>query len=209
MWYLDVNSVKTEFLILSSPFHIHSILKLAPVLSQKSEKMHLVRTFCSSIAKTSAVTPIFYFMILIRTVLPFDEKKIGTNLCSVFLPILLNCTDWAITGRIARVQFNYIFERRGKTRALKGIFLVCKWIKDTLKSNSVRCHMHHRQNLSFLSGFGLRAVFVTGSKIAVFVSIVTSKRAPWPPLFITFLSLSWLVTSAYQVSSTIYARFFY
>ena len=70
--------------MLSSPFHIHSILKLAPVLSQKSEKMHLVRTFSSSTAKTSPVTPIFYFMILIRTVLPFDEKKIGTNLCSVF-----------------------------------------------------------------------------------------------------------------------------
>ena len=62
--------------MLSSPFHIHSILKLAPVLSQKSEKMHLVRTFYSSAAKTSTVTPIFYFMILIRTVLPFDEKKL-------------------------------------------------------------------------------------------------------------------------------------
>ena len=45
--------------------------------------MHLVCTLCSSTAKTSSVTPIFYFMILIRTVLPFDEKKIGTNLCSV------------------------------------------------------------------------------------------------------------------------------
>ena len=84
MWYLDVNSVKTDFLILSSPFRKHSILKLAPVLSQKSRKMHLVRTFCSSTTKTSTVTPIFYFMILIRTVLPFGEKKIGTNLCSVF-----------------------------------------------------------------------------------------------------------------------------
>ena len=68
---------KRIFLILSSRFHIHSILKLAPVFSQKSEKMHLVRTFCSSTTKKSAVTPIFYFMILIRTVLPFDEKKIG------------------------------------------------------------------------------------------------------------------------------------
>ena len=67
------------------PFHIHSILKLAPVLSQKSlKKVHLVHTFCSSTAKTSAVTPIFYFMIFIKTVLPFDEKKTGTNLCSVF-----------------------------------------------------------------------------------------------------------------------------
>ena len=70
--------------MLSSPFHKHSILKLAPVLSQISEKIHLVRTFCSSTAKTSTVTPIFYFMILIGTVLPFDAKKIGTNLCSVF-----------------------------------------------------------------------------------------------------------------------------
>ena len=70
------NSEKKDFLILSSPFHIHSILKLAPVLSQKSEKMRLVCTCCSSTAKTSTVTPIFYFMILIRTVLPFDEKKI-------------------------------------------------------------------------------------------------------------------------------------
>ena len=66
------------------PIYIHSILKLAPVLSQKSRKMHLVPTFCSSTAKTRTVTPIFYFMILIRTVLPFDEKKIGTNVCSVF-----------------------------------------------------------------------------------------------------------------------------
>ena len=84
MWYLDVNSVKTDFLILSSPFRTHSILKLAPVLSQKSRKIHLACTFCSSTAKTSTVTPIFYCMILIRTLLPFGEKKIGTNLCSVF-----------------------------------------------------------------------------------------------------------------------------
>ena len=62
--------------------------------------------------------------------------------------------------------------------------------------------MHHWKNLSFLSSFGLRVVFVKGSKIAVFVEIVTSKRARWPPLFITFLPL-------YQVSSTIYVRFFY
>ena len=126
-----------------------------------------------------------------------------------FLAISLNCTDWAITGRIARVQFNSTLERKVKTGALKGIFLVRKWINNTLKSNSVRYHMHHWKNLSFLSSFGLRAVFVKGSKIAVFVSIVTSKRARWPPLFITFLSSSWLVTSVYQVSSTTYVRFFY
>ena len=43
--------------MLSSPFHIHAILKLAPVLSQKSEKMYLVRTFCSSAVKRSTLTP--------------------------------------------------------------------------------------------------------------------------------------------------------
>ena len=106
--------------------------------------MHLVRTFCSSTAKTSTVNSIFYFMVLIRTVLPFDEKKIGTNLCSVF---------W---------QFNSTLESKVKTRALKDIFLVRKWI-NTLKSNSVRYHMHHRKNLSFLTSFGLRAVFVQWS----------------------------------------------
>ena len=83
-----------------SPFHTLAILKLAPVFSQKSEEMHSVPPFFSSTAKTSAVTPIFYFMILIRTVLPFIEKKIGINLCSFFLAVLLNCTDCAITGRI-------------------------------------------------------------------------------------------------------------
>ena len=41
-------------------------------------------TLCSKCDISSTVTPIFYFMILIRTVLAFDEKKIGTNLCSVF-----------------------------------------------------------------------------------------------------------------------------
>ena len=126
-----------------------------------------------------------------------------------FLAISLNCTDWAITGRIARVQFNSTLERKVKTGAMKDIFLVCKWINNTIKSNSVRCHMRHRKNLSFLSSFGLRVVFVKGSKIAVFVSIVASKRARRPPLFITFLSSSWLVSSVYQVSSTIYVRFFY
>ena len=80
-----------------------------------------------------------------------------------FLAILLICTDWAITGRKARVQFNSTLERKVKKRALKGIFLVCKWINNTLKSNSVWCHMHHRKNLSFLSSFALPAVFVKGS----------------------------------------------
>ena len=38
-----------------------------------------------------------------------------------FLAVLLNCTEWAITGRIVRVQFNSTLERKIKTGALKGI----------------------------------------------------------------------------------------
>ena len=69
-----------------------------------------------------------------------------------FLAILLNCTDWAMTCRIARVQFNSTLERKVKTRALKGIFLVHKWINNTLKSNSVRYHMpdHRKKSLLFV-----------------------------------------------------------
>ena len=58
-------------------------------------------------------------------------------------------------GRIARVRFNSTLERRIPARALKGIFLVRKWINNTLQSNSVQYHMHH--------SFGLCVVFVKGS----------------------------------------------
>ena len=71
----DVNSVNTDFLILSSPFHITCYFETRPVLPQKSTKMHLVCTICSCTAKTSALTPSFHFMILIKTVFPFDKKK--------------------------------------------------------------------------------------------------------------------------------------
>ena len=39
--------------MLSSPFRMYAILKLAPDLPQKSDEMHLVRTFCSSTTKTT------------------------------------------------------------------------------------------------------------------------------------------------------------
>ena len=43
-------------------------------------------TFCSSTAKTSTVTFIFYFMILMTTIVPFNKKKYWQNPCSVFWP---------------------------------------------------------------------------------------------------------------------------
>ena len=108
-----------------------------------------------------------------------------------FLAILLNCTDWAITCRIARVQFNSTLERKVKTRALKGIFLVHKWINNTWKSNSVWCHMHHRKQLSSLSSFGLCAVFcqrVLNNRICQHCDVKTRTATPtFYYFFIIFL----------------------
>ena len=58
-------------------FHLSRTCRLtvAPVLAQKSQEMQVVHTFCSSTAKKSAVTLIFYLMILIKTMHPFNEKK--------------------------------------------------------------------------------------------------------------------------------------
>ena len=61
--------------MLSSSFNIPAILKLTPVLSQTSEKMHLLRTFSSSTAKTSTVTLNFYVMILNSAFLKRKKKK--------------------------------------------------------------------------------------------------------------------------------------
>ena len=100
--------------MLSSPFHIHSILKLAPVLSQKSRKMHLARTFCSSAAKTSTVTPIFYFMILIRTVHPVNEK-IKLAYIYIYVQVFGNFTNLyglSYNGRIARALIKSTLERQ-------------------------------------------------------------------------------------------------
>ena len=94
-------------------------------------------------------------------------------------------------------------ERKVKTRALKGIFLVFKWINNTLKSNAVRYHMYHRKNLSFLSSFGLRTVFVKRSKITVFVSIVRDvKKSTVTPTFYYFFII--FLTCYISVPSFIY-----
>ena len=46
-------------------------------------------------------------------------------------------------GPIARVKIKSTLERKVKTGAKKGFFLVRKWINNTFNSNSVRYHMHH------------------------------------------------------------------
>ena len=168
------------------PFHIHSIFKLAPSPLSKIGENAFGAPFLQLYRKKEYGDPHFLFHDFNKDSASFRWQKNWHKSMFSFLAVLLNCTDWAITGRIARVQFNSTFQRKVKPRALKGIFLVRKWINNSLKSNSVRSHMHHRKNLSFLSSFGLPAVFVKGFKIAVFVSIVTSKRARWTPTFYYF-----------------------
>ena len=164
MRYLEVNSVKTNFLILSPPFHIHSILKLAPVLSQNQGKCIWCALSAALPQKRVRWPPSFISFHFNKNSASFRQEKNWHKSMFSFWAILLNWSDWAITCRIARVQFNSTLDRKVKTRAaLKSIFLVRKWINNTLKSNSVWRHMHHRKNLSFLSSFALPAVFVKGS----------------------------------------------
>ena len=120
---------------------------------------HFLQLYC----KNEYGDPHFLFHDFNKDSASFRWQKNWHKSMFSFLAVLLNCTDWAITGRIARVQFNSTLEHKLKTRALKGIFLVRKWINNTLKSNSVGCYMHHWKNLSFLSSFALPAVFVKGS----------------------------------------------
>ena len=42
-----------------------------------------------------------------------------------FFGIVINCKDWAKTGQIGSVKIKSTLECNVKTRALKGIFLVC------------------------------------------------------------------------------------
>ena len=142
------------------PFLIHAILKLAPVLSQKLEKMHLVRHFCSSIAKTSAVTPICYFMILTIQCFRSMRKK-WHNLCSVFWPEFY-----------FNVLFIHLRTRKMPLNAL--LFALCSivdliWTRAiwSITAQSVQFskiaipHASSKKPL-LLSSFGLHTVFAKG-----------------------------------------------
>ena len=192
------NGVFNTFFPVSHTFYFETRSSPLSKIGENAFGAHFLQLY----RKNECGDPYFLFHDFNKDSASFRWEKNWHKSMFSFLAILLNYTDWAITGWIARVQFNSTLERRIKTGTLKGIFLVCKWINNTIKSNSVRYHMHHRKNLSFLSSFGLRAVFVKGSKIAVFLSIVTSKRALWPPLFITFFIIFW--TCYISIPSFIY-----
>ena len=111
------------------PFHIDAIFETRPSALLKNRRKCI---WCALPAaryrENEYGEPHFLFhdFTVIRTVLPFDENKNCTNLCSVFTAVLLNCTDWAITGRIARVQFNFTLERKVKTGALLRFSQTCE-----------------------------------------------------------------------------------
>ena len=153
---------KNEFFItffpLSHTCHFESCSRPLPKIEENAFGAHFLQLY----RKNEYGDPHFLFHDFNKDSASFRWEKKWLNSMFSFLTILLNCTDWAITGRRARVQFKSTLERYVKARALKGIFLQRKSIKNTLKSNSVRYHMHHRKNLSFLSSFGLRGVLTKG-----------------------------------------------
>ena len=100
MWYLDVNSVKTDLLILSSLFHIHSILKLAPVLSKIGENTFGAH-FLQLYRKNQFGDPHFLFHDFDNYSASFRWEKNLHKSMFTFLASLLNYTDWAIMGQIA------------------------------------------------------------------------------------------------------------
>ena len=153
------NGFFITFFPLSHTCHFESCPSPLSKIGENAFGVHFLQLY----RKNECGDPHFLFHDFNKESASFRWEKNWHKSMFSFLAILLNCTDWAITGRIARVQFNSTLERKVKTRALKDIFLVRKWINNTLKSNSVRYHMHHRKNLSFLSTFELHTVFVRGS----------------------------------------------
>ena len=101
--------------MLSSPFHIHAILKLAPVQSQGNA---FGEHFLQLYRKNEYADPHFLFHDFSKNSASFQwEKKNWHKFMFCVLEILLKCTDWAITGRTASVQIKSTLERKVKTRA--------------------------------------------------------------------------------------------
>ena len=153
------NGVFNTFFPLSRTFYFETCSGPLSKIGENAFGAHFLQLY----RKNEYGDPHFLFHDFNKDSASFRWEKDWHKSMFSFLAVLLNCTDWAITGRIARVQFNSTLEHKVKTRALKGIFLVSKWINNTLKSNSVRYCMRRRKNVSFLSSFGLCTVFVKRS----------------------------------------------
>ena len=68
--------------MLPSTLQVHAVFEKPP---QKSQGTQVVRSyFLQLYRKNENGYPHFYLMISITEMLPFNEKKIGKNLCSVY-----------------------------------------------------------------------------------------------------------------------------
>ena len=74
------NGLFNVFFPLPNTCHFGTRLSPLSIIGENARSAH----FLQLCRKNEYGHPIFYFMILISTVLPFNEKKIGINLCSVF-----------------------------------------------------------------------------------------------------------------------------
>ena len=77
---ISINGVFNTFFPLSRTFYFETRPSPLSKIGENAFGEHFLPLY----RKNENGNRIFYFMILIRTVLPFDERKIGTNLCSVF-----------------------------------------------------------------------------------------------------------------------------
>ena len=150
MWYLDVNSVNNGFFNTFFPLSHTLYFETRPSPLSKIGENAFGAHFLQLYRKNEYGDPHFLFHDFNKDSASFRWEKNWHKSMFSFLAILLNCTDWAITGRIARVQFNSTLERKVKTGALKGIFLVCKWINNTMKSNSAIPHASSEKSLLFV-----------------------------------------------------------
>ena len=96
-----------------------------------------------------------------------------------------------MTGQIARVQMKSTLERKVNTRALKGLFLVRKWINNTLSQILCDATCIIEKISCFSPGFGLCAVFasVPNSRICQHCDVKTSTVTPILLLFYHLLDL--------------------
>ena len=172
--------------MLSFPFHIPRPNPLSKI-GGNAFGAHFLQLY----RKNEYSDPPFLFHDFNKNSASFQWKKNWHKSMFSFLVNLPNCTGWAITGRIVCVQFQSTLERKLKTRAFKGSFLVRRWINNTFKSNSVWYHMHHQKNLFLLSSFGLRGFcqMFLNSLICQYCDVKTSTVTPtFHIFFITFLT---------------------
>ena len=114
MWYLDVNSVKTDFLNTYFPLSHTFYFETRPSPLWKIKENAFGAHFLQLYRKNEYGDPHFLFHDFNKDSASFRFEKNWHKSMFSFLAILLNCTDWATTAYIARVQIKSTLERKIK-----------------------------------------------------------------------------------------------